>query len=153
MSLPLSTELWTKCPNCKLPLRRNVITCHGCGCVLPLERAQGFLTRKVRSIHVRFSKDREERLKSIVWLLALIPIFVLPPLVSLVLVAFLIRKDRNRAGEGSDLIWPVLMATFNILVSIVLLLKLRHEAVLLLQYLQSVLETGSADRGSKLWNI
>lgn len=113
-----------RCPVCGADLGGNFV-CHRCGTLVGVE----MILRRVASVARAFVAGQSAKLPQriqayhFLWACALIPLFVLPPLVSL---GYSVRAMR-RAGGGrfdANFEWIAIISAINIVVSVLVLYKL-----------------------------
>lgn len=113
----------TNCPTCGAVLDGRSI-CRRCGTLVALEfgvaniqgKAKSFLAARLAALPQRF------RPHHFLWACAVMPLFIVPPLVSLVSsIASLRRPERNAAANDYE--WIAIVSAINVILSGLVLYK------------------------------
>lgn len=114
MSIPRAQLRAETCPNCNAAVNRGTLVCGSCGGIIPLE--QGARRVKDYLLAVLFSQraafDNRARL---IWLLALTPILIGPPLLAL----FILFVGRGQQKKPSDPPLVAAIAAVNVILSVI----------------------------------
>jgi hypothetical protein len=131
-----------RCPTCAADLDGKVM-CPRCGSLPGIEayfqQTKGNIDRFVSSKKAAILPSRFEA-QHFLWACAIIPLFVLPPLVSLTYAVVAMRKPANQSVQA-NFEWIAIISAINIVVSILLLYKLHFLAGDLLEHLPFQIRT------------
>ena len=113
----------TQCPTCGAALEGRAVCAH-CGTLVSIEfalsraktRGRNFIDVKIQSL------GRELRPHHFLWACAVVPFFILPPLVSLIFAIGSLRRT-NAAERIGGLEWMAVIAAINIVLSVLVLAK------------------------------
>lgn len=116
-----------RCPNCGAELGEASI-CQRCGSLPALEAAisnariglKGYVQQKWMLLPRRFQGQH------FLWICAVIPLFILPPIFALVYSVVAMRKERTPLGANFE--WVAVLSAVNIVVSALILYKLHFVA-------------------------
>lgn len=104
------------CPACRLPVRAGRAVCASCGCLIPLEAAAGRVRRSVRILTAAASRRvLSARSGTLIWILALVPVLVGPPLAAALLAVMRHRKAPRTEPFPT---WLLVVAGANIVLSL-----------------------------------
>ncbi|KMO12171.1 hypothetical protein [Methylobacterium platani] len=104
------------CPACRLPVRAGRLVCTSCGCLIPVEAAAGRFRRSVRILAaVAAGRLLALRGEALVWIMALVPLLVGPPLAA---AALAVMRHRRDARAGPFPTWLLVVAGANIVLSL-----------------------------------
>jgi hypothetical protein len=133
-----------QCPTCGAVVGKGPI-CQHCGTLVALELQFAKIRTEARN---RFSQrlarlPKRIELHHLVWLCALMPIFVLPPVFSFFYAVIMMRRDRNSA-DAPAWDWLAILSAVNVVISLALWVKFHFAGTemlaALLQYLKSLTE-------------
>lgn len=119
-----------RCPCCSLPFQSpNKIICPSCKNIIPLERINLAITKYFVAYFEALRTSRELRFRFVIWILALLPFSLIPPLVVVMLALFHRGTIIDNKKQIFDLTWPATIAIINIIISATLLIELRDQLV------------------------
>ncbi|WP_207834142.1 zinc ribbon domain-containing protein [Bradyrhizobium quebecense] len=120
MSKGLPDASFRTCPSCGSVLSRGVLTCSYCGGVIAVENVLGRLRSELRFQVNRASQRLRDR-NVLIWVLALCPIFILPPVLAILMCLRSsdgTQPDQGPATRGRDVVAIVILALCNLILSI-----------------------------------
>lgn len=94
------------CPSCAAQMQANSLICPRCGGFPEVERARHAATDLINRGFGRFRggvRSRRISRSVLLWVLALTPLLIGPPLIALVLVAVIARRERASLTPGQTL--------------------------------------------------
>jgi hypothetical protein len=114
----------TRCSTCGADVGERAI-CPRCGTLIGVERGLAKLTAGARSYTTDWLTTLPRRLSihHFLWLCAVMPVVVLPPLASLGF-ALLSMRHRDNTAPGINAEWLAIISFLNIVLSLLLLYKL-----------------------------
>lgn len=116
MTKMLPDASFRSCPSCGSALARGALTCGYCGGVVAVENVVGRLKFEFRSLVARAGTHLQDR-TVLIWVLALFPVLVLPPLLAL-LMNFRTAGTESSGRPGRFSVSIFLVALCNIILSV-----------------------------------
>lgn len=110
------------CPMCGLPLQAHSIFCTNCGSSYAISVVKTRLQFKLKRIVAIFWEDPDSRFRIFVWILALVPFLVAPPILALIISIFGNKKQNKRV----DLTMAAVVASANVIISVIVIMKTSH---------------------------
>lgn len=104
------------CPSCGSVLNPGTISCPSCGGVLAVEDMFGRLKRSIAD--QAFKLPDQPRTKLLLWLLAVTPVTIVPPLI-LIFLGFLLHQQSKEENQVTPTM--ILVAVCNIILSAIIL--------------------------------
>jgi hypothetical protein len=119
MNRMLPNASFRSCPSCGAALNNGAITCSSCGGLVMVESVLGRLKTEVRYRSAQLN-DHLKHGTTLLWVLALCPIVILPPVLALFLS---FRASKNADGQAPTGAHPpdvliLMVATCNIILSV-----------------------------------
>jgi hypothetical protein len=113
MSVPRAQPRAEICPNCNAAVNRGALVCGSCGGIIPFERGSQRVKHHLVAMlfSLRLAFDDRARL---IWLLALTPILIGPPLLAL----FMLFTGRGEKKKPSDPALAGTIAVVNVILSV-----------------------------------
>lgn len=105
------------CPSCGSPLSRGSISCSYCGGVVVVENVLGRLRSEARTQVERLSQHLRNR-DVLIWVLALCPILILPPVLAVLMSVRAMREPAVGAAAPRFDILVLIAAVCNIALSV-----------------------------------
>jgi predicted nucleic acid-binding Zn ribbon protein len=114
MSIPRAQPGAETCPNCNSAVNRGALVCGSCGGIIPFERGAKRVKDHLVAVLLsqRAAFDNRARL---IWLLALTPILIGPPLLAL----FILFMGRGEKKKPSDPALAATIAAVNVILSVI----------------------------------
>jgi hypothetical protein len=122
VSTTISSGDPVRCPVCSTIYDDERTVCPSCGSIVPLEV---FWRRSVRFVRNLFGKSPRPRAATVLWLLALSPILIVPPLIAIGLAL----GPSGRTKSSFHRLAIVTISILNILLSVTILVLARHQLV------------------------
>jgi hypothetical protein len=122
-------------------LNRNSLVCSSCGAIIAIE---AFVTGSHARIWRWLSKP-----DALIWILALIPLFLAPPIFSL----FFVYRERRSGGSTRDRTFVILCALCNIILTLLLWKWFGERALAMGSWLQLPWQSNGSSSGVKLLPI
>ena len=112
----------SRCPTCAAELENNSV-CYRCGTLPGVEAAVRNAKRSVGTYWEEKTSGLTRGFKShhLLWILAIIPFFMLPPLAALIYAIAAMRKRDGQAKTNVE--WLAIISAVNLVVSALLLYK------------------------------
>jgi ABC-type sugar transport system permease subunit len=116
MTRAIDDVSFQSCPACGSALARGALTCGYCGGVVAVENVTRRLKFEFRGLLAQAGQRLQDR-TVLMWVLALVPVLVLPPVLALLMI---LRPSSNEAGESSRNfnVSMLLVALCNIVLSV-----------------------------------
>jgi hypothetical protein len=96
MTKAINDASFQSCPSCGSALRRGALTCGYCGGVVAVENVTHRLKFEFRDMVAKAGLRLQER-TVLMWVLALVPVLMLPPVLALFMM---LRPSSDQAGQS-----------------------------------------------------
>jgi hypothetical protein len=130
-----------RCSTCGADVGGRAICSH-CGTLLGVERGVAKVRSSIRAYVAARMQALPRRLtiNHFLWLCAVMPVFVLPPLASLAFAVVSLKKKGNTA-PGLDSEWLAIVSLLNVVLSLLLLYKLHFSPVEVAAFFRDLVES------------
>jgi hypothetical protein len=117
------------CPTCGTPLQGQPV-CSRCGTLIALEARLARAQSRVGAFYHRTRRALVEHMdgRRFLWACAVVPMFIVPPLVSLSYSIASMRRSSD-VGQRHGYEWMLLISAINIILSVLILVKFREIAL------------------------